>query len=157
MIVCEKCVKLGSISWEAKPQKRMKIGAKPLPPKPSTKKPSIEISEELELREDFSPRIRQAREKMRLSHEDLGKKIGEKVSVLRKIEGGKMTPNHKLAEKLEHALKVKLLVPLSEPKASSVRFPSPHKVTLGEVIRLKKKETEATENESNHSPAATSI
>jgi putative transcription factor len=76
---------------------------------------------------------------MELSHEDLGRKIGEKVSVLRKIESGKMTPDHRLAEKLQHALKIKLLVPPSEPKVPLTALPQPREVTLGEVVLLKKK------------------
>jgi putative transcription factor len=82
---------------------------------------------------------------MGLSHKYLGKKIGEKVSVLRKIESGKMTPDHKLAAKLEHTLRVKLLVPLSEPKTPSARLSTLSEVTLGDVVSVKKKKTEVTE------------
>lgn len=146
MVVCRDCAKLGSVYWEAQPVRRIKRAGKPLKPvqfpikKPST--PSL--VETVEVVEDFAPRIRKAREELELSHEDLGRKIGEKVSVLRKIESGKMTPDHTLAEKLGHALKIKLLVPPSEPKAPSTVSSSPREITLGEVIHLKKKKTEAT-------------
>jgi putative transcription factor len=109
------------------------------------KRQAPKLAEEVELVKDFSSRVRQGREKMELSHEDLGKKIGEKVSVLRKIESGKMAPDHKLAAKLEHTLKIKLLVPLSEPKTSSTRLSTLRKVTLGDVVSVKKKKTEVTE------------
>ena len=100
------------------------------------------MTEALELVGDFGLRVRRAREELELSHEDLGRKIGEKVSVLRKIESGKMAPDLMLAEKLEHALKIKLLVPPSEPKAPSVALSQPREITLGELVRLKEKKTE---------------
>jgi len=145
MIVCAKCVKLSSASWELPFPKRMKRPVKLFAPKVLTKKQPPEPTQELELVDDFSLRVRQRREKLRLSQEDLGRKIGEKISVLRKIESGKMTPNHKVASKLEHMLRVKLLVPISEPKVSSAHLLQPPTVTLGEVAHMKRKKTEVTE------------
>ncbi len=147
MIVCQKCAKLGSISWEMQTPRRGKKLVKPKSPLTLTpkKKQSPKLVEEVELVNDFSSRVRQGREKMGINHEDLGRKIGEKVSVLRKIESGKMTPDHKLAAKLEHALRVKLLVPLSEPKTPSARLSTPREATLGDLVRVKKKKTEVTE------------
>jgi len=146
MVVCGNCVKLGSAYWEERPQRRVKRTAKPLPKISfSGKKQPTRLAEALELADNFGLRIRRAREGMELSHEDLGRKIGEKVSVLRKIESGKMTPDLMLAEKLEHALKVKLLVPPSEPKAPSAALSQPREITLGEVVRLKERKTEVAE------------
>jgi len=145
MIACGNCVNLASAYWEEKPQRRVKRTAKPLPRiSVSGKKQPPALAEALELADDFSLRIRRAREGMELSHEDLGRKIGEKVSVLRKIESGKMTPDLMLAEKLEHALKIKLLVPPSEPKAPSAALSQPREITLGDVVRLKERKTEVT-------------
>jgi len=146
LTVCGECVKLGSIFWEAKSEPRLKKVAKRLPqPMLAAKKKPVKIEETLEIVEDFASRVRQAREKLRLSQEDLGRKLNEKVSVLRKIESGKMTPDHRLAEKLEHALKIKLLVPFSEPKVSSRVLSRPPEMTLGDIINLKKGKTEAPE------------
>ena len=39
----------------------------------------------------------------------MGKKINERVSVINRIESGKMTPDTKLTRKLEKALNIKLL------------------------------------------------
>ncbi|NIR13810.1 helix-turn-helix domain-containing protein, partial [Candidatus Bathyarchaeota archaeon] len=85
----------------------------------------------MELVVDFGQRVRKARLEAGLTQEDLGRKIREKVSVLRKVETGKMTPDNILAKKLEHALNIKLLVPPSEPKASPRILPKPHGITLG--------------------------
>jgi len=145
MVVCSECAKLGSGYWEAKPQRRAKKITKPQPKLSILrKKQRPTVTEALELVGDFGLRVRRAREGLELSHEDLGRKIGEKVSVLRKIESGKMTPNLTLAEKLEHALKIKLLVPPSEPKAPSALLSQPREITLGEVVHLKERKTGAT-------------
>ncbi|MFQ6080065.1 MAG: multiprotein bridging factor aMBF1 [Candidatus Bathyarchaeia archaeon] len=141
LLVCGECVKLGSIYWETRaPQRRRRL-VKP-PPKISKRKPPPTITEALELVDDFGSRVRRGREKLGLTHEDLGRRIGEKVSVLRKIERGRMVPDHRLANKLEHALQVKLLVPVSEPKVPSVGLLPPREVTLGERVHLKRKKTE---------------
>jgi len=142
MLVCGECSKLGSVYWEAKTEPRMKKISKRLP-KPviaPRKQPSITVEESVELIDNFGAKVRQSREKLGMSHEDLGKKISEKVSVLRKIESGKMTPDNLLVEKLQHALKVKLLVPVSEPKVPSKALASlrPSAPTLGDIAQVKK-------------------
>ena len=147
MTVCENCASFGLVTWEApQPTKRAVKRAVMLPLKVPVKKPPQPVlTQTLELVDDFNLRVRQAREKLGLSHEDLGRKIGERVSVLRKIESKKMFPDDKLAQKLQHALKVKLLVPLEGPKVPSAGLSLPREATLGKVVRLKKKKTEESE------------
>jgi len=149
MIVCAECSKLSKVKWEIEstPSKPSKIKAAKLTmPTIPTQKQVPQITETLELPDNFGSLIRQAREKMGLTHEDLGRKISEKVSVLKKIESGKMTPTHQLAERLEHTLKIKLLVPLTEPKIPSGSIPLKHReVTLGDLISIKKKAEEKEE------------
>jgi len=147
LTVCSACAKHGTAYW--KEPKRKTTTLKPttrLPPLKieSKKPPKIPVGTTLELVENFDVKIRQAREKLGLSHEELGKKINEKVSVLKKIETGKMTPDNKLAGKLEHALRVKLLVPTSEEKILQTKIPEPasRKLTLGDLIQLSKKKME---------------
>ena len=141
MLVCNECVKLGSIYWEEKTEPRLKKIARrlPTPILPTRKQPTIKVEESIDLVEDYGSKMRQAREKLGLSHEDLGRKISEKVSVLRKIESGKMTPDQKLAEKLQHALRVRLLAEVSVPKVPTKALAAPKPVTLGDIIQLKKK------------------
>ena len=149
LTVCGKCAKLGTIIWdETKPKTPMpsvKAPTRRLTSKTKSKKPQqAAVESVLELVEDFDVKIRLAREKLGLSHEDLGKKISEKVSVLKKIETGKMTPDNKLAAKLEHALTVKLLVPVSEETVQQTKIPKPasHELTLRDIIQLRKKKME---------------
>jgi putative transcription factor len=101
------------------------------------------VTDTLELVRDFGQRVRQARRGVELSQEDLGKKIREKVSVIRKVERGKMVPDMVLAEKLEHTLKIKLRVPSSEPKVQPVSSSKPLGTTLGDLIQFKAKKKEA--------------
>ena len=150
LVVCNDCATLGSMSWEMKTPKPSKSPAKPKKPlkqklKVSSKQQSP-LEPTLELVEDFGTHIRQAREAQGLSHEDLGRKLNEKVSVLKKLESHKMTPDNKLAEKLQYALKIKILVLATEKKLPKKLLPTtPSKaLTLGDLIRSKKKLSEAT-------------
>jgi putative transcription factor len=97
----------------------------------------------LELVPNLGQMVRQARRDMGMSHEDLGRKIRERVSVLRKIESDKMVPDLVLAEKLEHALKIKLRVPPSEPKAQISSTNKPQGATLGDLISFNLNQEEA--------------
>lgn len=146
LTVCGKCAKLGTIIWEE---------TKPKTPMPSAKAPTrrltlktkkppqAAVESVLELVEDFDVKIRHARRKLGLSHKELGKKISEKVSVLKKIETGKMTPDNRLATKLEHTLKIKLLVQASEEKVPKANIkPVSRELTLGDLIQLDKKKVE---------------
>jgi len=89
---------------------REKKDVKPALQKP---KPSDRLLKEplLELRFDYNKMIKQAREKLGLSQEQLGHKINEKPSVIKLLESGKLKPDDLLARKIEHALKLRLLIP----------------------------------------------
>jgi len=147
LIACNECAKLGKTYREESrlkiPSSRSKVG--PIPLRTSVKKPQApQVDTSHELVENFDVKVRQAREKLRLSHEELGKKIHEKVSLLRKIETGKMAPDNRLATILEHALKIKLIVPAKEEKVPQAKAGKiePRELTLGDMIQLGKKGTE---------------
>ncbi len=146
MLVCGECAKLGSVAWEDRTEPRLKKVARrmPAPMLPPRKQPPLSVSDGLELTDDLGTKIRVAREKAGLSHQELGKKISEKVSVLRKIESGKMVPDNLLTEKLEHALRLKLLVPVSEPKVPTIALASrPAAPTLGDLLKAGKDKNKA--------------
>jgi putative transcription factor len=71
--------------------------------------PAARLREEYVLVEDYGRRIKTAREAKGLSQEDLAKLLNEKLSLIKKVEGEKVTPPPLLIRKLEHLLKVKLL------------------------------------------------
>ena len=148
LTVCNECSKHGTIVMEKPKQAPPLFKAKTAAPTPlkalSTGKPLKNAENTLELVEGYDTKIRHAREKLGLTHEELGKRISEKVSVLKKIETGKMTPDNKLAAKLEHMLKIKLLVPASEEKASraTVSKQPSRELTLGDLVQLGKGKAE---------------
>ena len=102
----------------------------------------VEKAEELELVEDFGRKVKEAREAKGLTQEELGKMIGEKASVISRIESGKMAPDLVLARKLEHALGIKLLVKAREEEKAVVRASRPPEVglTLGDLIAMSSRE-----------------
>ena len=144
LTVCNECSKHGKtiLGNELKlGQGTPKKTLTPIPIKTQKRKTvdaKVDITQEVV--EGYDSKIRQAREKLGLSHEELGKKINEKASVLKKLETGKMTPNNMLVTKLEHALKIKLLVPISEEKITQEIPKSPNReLTLGDLMQLNKK------------------
>lgn len=143
LTVCSKCAEHGKIVREEEriPRKTYRQ-SKPKPRKPRRRKtPQLSVEGTLELVDDFAVKIRQGREKQDLSQVDLGRKIKEKVSVLKKLETGKMPPDNQLAKKLEHTLKINLLVPASEKKVPKQGIPSSRRRerTLGDLIQLNEK------------------
>lgn len=104
--VCGECARLGA----------RKIVARALP----KRRRKMVVSEEMELVSDFAERIRGAREKLGLSIADLAMKIGEKASVVKRLEQGKISPDSELSAKLEHSLGLKLYMPKAEPPVKTI-------------------------------------
>ena len=145
LTVCVECSKHGKIVY-AEPAAPKQALRKPQAPLAMVQRKPMVARVEIfqEVAEDYSSKIRVAREKLMLTHEELGKKINEKASVLRNLEVGKMAPNNQLASKLEHMLKIKLLVPISEEKVNSIPKSANQELTLGDVVELDKEGEAAT-------------
>src|SRR5213592_3918154 len=95
-----------------------------------------------DLIEEYPTAVKEARAKLGLSQQDLAFKAKEKVTVIQKIEMGKMLPTMRLAKELEHILRIRLLVPRDEldiPAPPRRPSPSPG-VTLGDVAVVRHKE-----------------
>jgi len=159
LTTCAQCAKLGSGEWKPEPKS---LRVSPVSSKTGStrtrqfkprwmKRSSREIREDLTVIENFGSIIRKARQELNLSQEDLGRKIGEKVSVIRKIEVERIMPSERLARKLEHALGVKLLVPLVEPEVSPSLYKANKGVTLGEIVYLKDSRRRQLQNEGDNS------
>jgi putative transcription factor len=147
LTVCVECSKHGKSTWEepvktAVIPQRQTISSQgasiPGPIKIRKKVVITRVDTSQEIVEDYADVIREARKSIGLSHEDLGKKISEKESVLKKVETRKITPNDQLISKLEHALKIKLLVPVAEEKVPLPKTAS-REFTLGDAIKIGKK------------------
>lgn len=89
-----------------------------------------------ELVEDYGDRVRQARNRLGLSIEDVGKQINERQSELAKLESGSYHPPDVLVKKLERFFNIKLM---EKPEAPvGVGGPKPQKsgpITLGDLIK----------------------
>jgi putative transcription factor len=149
LTVCVECSKHGKVVLE----EEVDFGQKIVTANPETKStmhlptikkkpPVAQVQLTTELVDGYATKIRMAREKLLLSHEDLGKKINEKASLLRHIETGKVAPNNQLANKLEHALKITLMVPISDEKVQALPKASSEGLTLGDLIEMGKDQEE---------------
>lgn len=74
----------------------------------------INMMDEMILDHEFPSLIRNARSKKGLTHDQLGQKINEKVTLIRKVETGSIRPDEILAKKLERFLGIKLYVNANE-------------------------------------------
>jgi putative transcription factor len=111
--VCMSCSKRG------KPY----VAAQPVKKKPrdnsSNKKlinplGKISMTDDIILNPEFAKIIREARMKKGLTHEQLGLKMNEKATLLRKFETGTLKPDEIMAKKLEKFLEIKLHVNIQE-------------------------------------------
>jgi putative transcription factor len=122
MVVCNNCARLGKqigpgaparISVPTRMSAPPRIRSNPMQGalRTMSQRP---IEPEYEVDPDYSLKIRQAREKLGLSQEQLGNLLNEKPSVIKMVESKKLKPDVTLTRKLMHELKINLLVSLSE-------------------------------------------
>jgi putative transcription factor len=148
MTTCARCASLGTPYQEPKliplttpisaPRPVPVVVSRPIPSKPADRRTPREI-QELDIADNYSQIIQKARRKHGLGQEDLAMKVKERLSVIQKIELGKMAPNMRLAKELEHILRIKLLVLTSEPPIPKLT-PATKEVTLADVARIRSKE-----------------
>ncbi len=139
MDVCKDCSKFGKIQKVPRPSQYMQKKDKN---KKRTNKPARNYNKNdepaEELVENYGSIIRNARESKKLSREQLGEKIFEKVSVISKIETEKMDPDLKLARKLEKTLNIKLIEKSEKIDLESFQNISRGGNTIGSVVKIKK-------------------
>ena len=116
MVVCNNCARLGKPLGPSAPS-RLRVSpmqnalrTMSQQQRPSDRPPEVEY----DVDPDYNVMIRQAREKLGLSQEQLGKLLNEKPSVISMVESKKLKPDMTLTRKLMHELKIPLLVSLSE-------------------------------------------
>jgi len=113
---------------------------RPSKPKKAVRSRSIEETvEAYTLVENYGFIVKEARERMGMTLKDLGAKVGEKASVISKVEQGKLKPDNALARRLEHVLRIRLLVPSSEVEDKGLKTPVEHGggLTIGDVLRMR--------------------
>jgi len=139
MVVCKECSKLGKVQKAPPKPKFVKQNKNKRPTTTRNKVYSRNEEPSEELIEDFSMEVRKAREAKNWSREDLGKKINERVSVINRIETGKMTPDTKLTKKLENILGIKLLEKVDNIDLNQFISNSSGERTLGNIMKIKRK------------------
>ncbi len=140
LIVCQQCSSLGTRLPSLPDRPARPVIAPTHTHAPIEKLPKA--VEESDLIEEYPTAVKEARAKLGLSQQDLAFKAKEKVTVIQKIEIGKMLPTMRLAKELEHILRIRLLVPRDEldiPAPPRRPSPSPG-VTLGDVAVVRHKE-----------------
>lgn len=138
MTVCAQCARFGTADWT--PSTSRGPSGTPRP------RNEVEAVERLELVDDYGSKMRKARQRMRMTIEDLGMKIGEKTSVIKKLEKEELIPDGRLARKLRNALKIELLVAGETQPAPRPLRPSGGR-TLGDIIKQRQGTEEAPEDE----------
>jgi putative transcription factor len=125
--VCRRCSSYGDVITVERVQ-------------PDTKKPrKIVVEEETShVVDDCSQRVKSAREKKKLKQQELAQQIGERESVIHKIESGHLQPSHDLARKLERYLGVNLLVTYKELPKKTVDLRE-GELTIGDLLKYKGK------------------
>ena len=114
------------------------VGPRPVAPKLADRRAPREV-QELDIADNYPQIMQKARRKLGLSQEDLAMKVKERLSVIQKIELGKIGPDMRLAKALEHVLRVKLLVLTSEPPVPKPAPGATKEVTLADVAKIRKK------------------
>ncbi len=100
-----------------------------------TEKPAALESED-ELVPDFGERVREARERKRVSLDDLARAVNERKSLLAKVETGSFHPDPTLARKLEASLGIKLREKVEE--VHTQKYQPRGGITIGDLIKMKK-------------------
>lgn len=134
--VCKSCARFGKPEdkWSPVPKKMVPMERAFTVNRP---KPRDHFKDLIELVPDFGRKIREAREGLGLSPEELGERIKEKATLLKKIEREDISPEDEIRKKLEKELKIKLSDQASETRVKSGS--SGRGLTLGDIASIKRK------------------
>lgn len=126
--LCASCSKFGKVI--------KRTNAQPLQLKTKTK--IVQQEEEIveSIVEDYSERIKNAREKLGLKQKELAMKLSEKESLIHRIESHHIEPAIVLAKKLEKFLHITLVEEVKETKENIVKKKT-DTLTLGDLVTIK--------------------
>ncbi len=143
MTVCSTCAKLGeeikSEPIEQKKHSSKRIRKQVYIPKPKirTHKKSRQLDEDYEIIEDYNVVIKERRQKLGLSQQELARQIGERLSVLQAIETKRIVPENKTIKKLERVLGISLRIEI--PDIPIKLDKKDEELTLGDVVKIKRR------------------
>ena len=134
--VCKGCARFGKPEdkWTPVPRKMVPVERAFIVKRPP---PRDHFKDLVELVPEFGRKIRDAREALGMSPEQLGARIKEKATLLKKIEREDISPEDEIRKKLEKELRIKLTDQASE---SRVKAGSTGRgLTLGDIASIKRK------------------
>ena len=134
--VCKSCMRFGKPEdkWSPVPKKMVPVERAFTVKRP---KPRDHFKDLVELVPEFGRKIREARESMGLSVEDLATRIKEKATLLKKIEREEISPEDDVIKKLEKEMRIKLTDQASETRVKSAM--AGRGLTLGDIASIKRK------------------
>ena len=137
--VCDRCARFGK-PVESRPTSE-KGRVTPRRATGSRKASAGKTRSDFDVVDGYGGLIRSARERKGLTQEDLGKRVNEKNSTIHRLESESLAPSIALAKKLERFLKIHLLEKAGlEEEIETAVHSSNDNITLGEMIRVRKKE-----------------
>ena len=134
--VCKGCARFGKPEdkWSPVPKKMVPVERAFTVRRP---RPRDHFKDLVELVPEFGRKIREARESLNLTPEELGARIKEKAALLKKIEREEISPEDEVRKKLEKELKIKLTDQVNESKVKSGS--RSRGLTLGDIASIKRK------------------
>ena len=139
--VCKECSKFGRVQKDTPLERKfVSRNKKGNPQKKPQARQNVQRRREEpmdELVEDYNVVIRKARESKGWTREELGAKMYEKVSVINRIESGKMEPDTKLAKKFEKTLNITLIEKYDEMDLESFKSSASGPNTFHRIFQLR--------------------
>jgi putative transcription factor len=134
--VCKGCARFGKPEdkWTPVPRKMVPVERALIVKRPP---PRDQFKDLVELVPEFGRKIRIAREALGMSPEQLGLRIKEKATLLKKIEREDISPEDEVRKKLEKELKIKLTDQASESRVKAGG--AGRGLTLGDIASIKRK------------------
>lgn len=140
--VCGSCARFGAAPGSPEAEKEVPVVESRLERREKRYKEKDVFSREvMDLVDDYSSKIRKAREGRGWNQEDLARKLNEKKSIVAKLESGSLHPSELLTKKLEHLLDITLLEKRQEVELQFKQGGGGSKkgMTLGDFIKIEKK------------------
>ncbi len=103
LLTCDSCSRFGTVIDELV-EKKEEVFPQPKESKTGDTEETTEV-----IVEDYSQKIKQAREARNLKQKRLAETLAIKESIIHKLESGKLEPSLDLARKLEKFLNIKLI------------------------------------------------
>jgi putative transcription factor len=136
--VCKSCARFGKADdkWSPVPRKVAPV-ERAFAPVRKPRPVRDQFKDMAEIVPDFGRKVREARESIGLNPEELGVRIKEKSTLIRKIEREEIIPEDSVRMKLERELKIKLTDQVTDAK---VRASGGAKgLTLGDIANIKRR------------------